>query len=174
MDKLKQFIDSNKEEFDEVDLPEGHFERFEKKLSARRRRPVRLYTLFGIVAAACIALLLIFKPSTDLYMDDDPTANVCEIEELQLYYTMRMNDVLSKIEAVYEKAPSPGSSQLMAATQTVLHDSEEFEEQVLPTLPCSEEGIFAVNQHYENSLASLRIMLNQMENVTDIKQEDPN
>ncbi len=174
MDKLKQFIDSNREEFDEINLPEGHFDRFEKKLSRRSKRHVSLYAIFSIAAAACIALLLIFRPSTNLYMDDDPTANVCEIEELQLYYTMKMNDIISKIETIYEETSSPGSRQLMAATRAVLEDSNEFEEQILPTLPCSEEGLFAMNQHYENSLTSLRIMLHQMENVTEMQQENPN
>lgn len=32
MDKLKNFIDTNKEAFEDDLLPEGHFERFEKKL----------------------------------------------------------------------------------------------------------------------------------------------
>jgi len=168
MDKLKQFINDHREKFDDIELPKGHLERFEKKLPSHGRRRTLWYSIYGVAAAACIALLIFFKPSTDLFIeDDDPTANVCEIEELQLYYTMQINDVLAKIEAVYEKETSPKSTQLMQATKEVLNDSGQFEEKILPTLPCSEEGIYAMNQHYRNSLKSLQIMLEQMENDTD-------
>lgn len=33
MDKLKNFIDTNREAFEDDLLPEGHFERFEQKLA---------------------------------------------------------------------------------------------------------------------------------------------
>lgn len=169
MDKLKKYIDSHRDEFDDVNLPEGHFERFEQKLPLQKKaRSHRMYFLYGVAAAACISLLLIFKPSTDLYPDENnPTANICEIEELQLYYTMQINDVIAKMETLYEQSPTPGTSELMAATQEVLKDSNRFEERILPTLPCSEEGLFAMNQHYENSLSSLHNMLIIMENVVD-------
>lgn len=42
-----------------------------------------------------------------------------------------------------------------------------FEETILPTLPCSNDGLFAMTQHYSNSLEGLTLMLKQMEQVTD-------
>lgn len=172
MDKLKQFIEDHKDEFDQVELPEGHRMRFEEKLPTRKTRHTLWYSVYGVVAAACIALLIFFRPATDLFIEeDDPSANVCEIEELQLYYTMQMNDVLARIDAIYAQDVSPGSSQLMSAIREVLDDSGRFEEKVLPSLPCSEEGIFAMNQHYKNSLMSLQIMLEQMENVKETETE---
>lgn len=164
MDKLKQFIDDHRDEFNDIELPKGHQARFEKKLPIRAKRRTLWYSVYGVAAAACIALLLFFKPSTDLFIDDDdPTANVCEIEELQLYYTMQINEVLAQIEAINETETSPKSAQLLQASQQVVDDSGRFEEEVLPSLPCSEEGIYAINQHYSNSLRSLHIMLDQME-----------
>lgn len=168
MDKLKQFIDDHRDEFDDIELPKGHLERFEKKLPSHAKRRTLWFSIYGAAAAACIALLIFFKPSTDLYIDDDdPTANVCEIEELQLYYTMQINEVLARIEAVDEKETSPKSAQLVKASKQVLSDNGRFEEEVLPSLPCSEEGIYAMNQHYRNSLRSLQIMLDQMEDKTN-------
>ena len=42
MDKLKHFIDTNREAFEDDLLPEGHFERFEQKLAApRKSRAIR-------------------------------------------------------------------------------------------------------------------------------------
>ena len=43
MDKLKNFIDANRDAFEEDEmLPEGHFERFEQKFSRHEWRMARL------------------------------------------------------------------------------------------------------------------------------------
>ena len=57
MDKLKNFIDTNREAFEDDLLPEGHFERFEQKLAVPRKSRAMLYSLCAFAAAACIALL---------------------------------------------------------------------------------------------------------------------
>ena len=61
MDKLKNFIDTNREAFEDDLLPEGHFERFEKKLSPARRKHFKLYSLSAFAAAAAIALILLLR-----------------------------------------------------------------------------------------------------------------
>ena len=61
MDKLKNFIDTNREAFEDDLLPEGHFERFEQKLAVPRKSRATLYSLCAFAAAACIALLFLFK-----------------------------------------------------------------------------------------------------------------
>ena len=45
MDKLKNFIDTNREAFEDDLLPEGHFERFEQKLAVPRKSRATLYSL---------------------------------------------------------------------------------------------------------------------------------
>ena len=55
MDKLKNFIDANRDAFEEDEmLPEGHFERFEQKLPKPRKNRAALYNLsaFAIAASA--------------------------------------------------------------------------------------------------------------------------
>ena len=62
MDKLKNFIDANRDAFEEDEmLPEGHFERFEQKLPKPRKNRAALYSLSAFVIAASIALLLLFR-----------------------------------------------------------------------------------------------------------------
>jgi len=171
MDKLKQFIDKNRDEFDDFSLPDGHLDRFRQKLPSSPRRYTMLYALGGIVAAACIAMLFFFRPPVEpLNGNDGDYSAECEIEELHLYYTMQMNDLVARMETICEKDQTPGSSLLLEETQRVLEDSHEFEADILPTLPCSEEGLFVMNQHYGNSLESLHIMLEQLERV--VKTED--
>lgn len=168
MDKLKQFIDDHRDAFDDIELPQGHQQRFEEKLVARRKRRTLWYTVYGVAAAACIALLILFKPSTDLFIEsDDAAVYACETDEVQLYYTMQINEVLAQIEKAYKNDGSDKSIELVEASKQVMSDSNRFEEEVLPTLPCSEEGQYAMNQHYRNSLMSLQILLEQMEETTE-------
>ena len=57
MDKLKNFIDANRDAFEEDEiLPEGHFERFEQKLPKPRKNRAALYSLSVFAIAASIAL----------------------------------------------------------------------------------------------------------------------
>lgn len=206
MDKLKSFVDKYKADFEKDSLPEGHFERFERKLAGfreacpqqtegafeakgvsekdepalrplRRPRAVRLYGLaVSFVAAAVVALFFLLRipggttipPSLPA---SSPTVRTCkaqqEIEELRIYYTMQINEMMAQIERLYKQDKTPGSAELLAATKKVLTDNYMFEETVLPTLPCSNAAVFAMTQHYTNSLESLSIMLKQMERVTN-------
>lgn len=161
MDKLKHFIDANRNDFDEFSLPEGHLERFEKKLSGRRKRNRWLYGLTGIVSVACVTLVFIVH----MFSDEVQSSQVCELEELQLFYTMQMNDRLARMETLCEEDPQVGVVELFQESHQVLRDSHLFEEEVLPTLPCSEEGITVITQHYYNSLQSLDNMLGHMEQI---------
>lgn len=49
MDKLKNFIDTNREAFEDDLLPEGHFERFEQKLAVPRKSRAMLYSLCALL-----------------------------------------------------------------------------------------------------------------------------
>ena len=93
MDKLKNFIDTNKEAFEDDLLPEGHFERFEKKLPPARRNRFGLYSLCAFAAAASIALLFLFRlpGGTPAPLNQQTTVQkTCqaktEIDELRVYY----------------------------------------------------------------------------------------
>ena len=151
MDKLKNFIDANRDAFEEDEmLPEGHFERFEQKLPKPRKNRAALYSLSAFAIAASIALLLLFR-----------------LPGLRLYYNMQMNDVLTQMKKLYKQDRTPGAEELLQESKRILTDNYMFEETILPTLPCSNDGLFAMTQHYSNSLEGLTLMLKQMEQVTD-------
>jgi hypothetical protein len=170
MDKLKDFIDTHREAFDDDLLPEGHLERFEKKL--KKKRNVRRFSLIAVTIAAAAGLFFFLKIQSD--MGDEPQQEsifTCEaeeeIEELRLYYNMQIYDVETQIKDLYAYRETPGSLELLEETERVIQTSYEFEENILPTLPCSEAGVFAMNQHYSNSLNSLNFMLKRMEEATN-------
>ena len=159
MDKLKNFIQDNREAFEDDLLPEGHFERFEKKLPREQKRRFSLFRLSALAAAASIALFfLLSMPKDD--QDDHMMAfsqEREEMDELQVYYRMQM-ETLSKQQ-------SEGTADLLQASKQILHDNSIFEKTILPTLPCSGEGVLAMNQHYSASVKGLNIMLCQMKQV---------
>lgn len=180
MDKLKDFIDNNRNAFNDEYLPDGHFERFEQKLPAPRRKWVRLYSLFAFAAAACATLLILLNipggTPSPLKKQTASRPHKCEmkqeIEELRLYYNMQMNDVIAQMEELYKQQQKPGAEQLLEETRKILSDTYQFEEIVLPTLPCSNAGVFAMNQHYSTSLESLNYMLQQMEDMKQVKSNN--
>ncbi|MCD8137237.1 MAG: hypothetical protein LUH01_15315 [Parabacteroides gordonii] len=173
MDKLKNFIDTNKEAFEDDLLPEGHFERFEKKLPPARRNRFGLYSLCAFAAAASIALLFLFRlpGGTPAPLNQQTTVQkTCqaktEIDELRVYYNMQMDDILAKMETLYKQEQAPGAAGLLQESRKILKDNHMFEETILPTLPCSNDALFAMNQHYSTSIETLNFMLEQMERVT--------
>ena len=89
---------------------------------------------------------------------------------LRLYYNMQMSDIISQMQAMYKLQRTPGTEELLKETKRVLTDNYMFEETVLPTLPCSNAGLYAMNLHYSTSLESLNIMLKQMENMEDFNR----
>ena len=100
MDKLKNFIDTNREAFEDDLLPEGHFERFEKKLPPARRKHFKLYSLSAFAAAAAIALILLLRmpggtpaPVNQKAAIQQQCSQQKEFGELQMYYKMQINDI---------------------------------------------------------------------------------
>jgi hypothetical protein len=160
MDKLKNFVETNRDVFDDDFPPEGHVERFEKKLSKKKRR--HRIAFAAVAMAAAVALLLLPRP---------PALYVCEsgeeIEELRFYYNMQLYDVETQIEDLYAQRKTSGSLGLMQETERVMQKIYDFEAEILPTLPCSETGLSVVNGLYSNSLECLNFMLEQMQRMTD-------
>lgn len=173
MDKLKDFTDKHKEAFEDDLLPLGHFERFEKKLPVPKKKEIKWINIFSIAAAAAVTLFVFIKIQSDIKEAPEQQSKMytCEtqkeFDELRLYYNMQIDDLWVQIRTLYKSEQMPGGLELLEETKRVIKTTQDFEEKVLPTLPCSDDGLFAMNQHYSNSLSSLNIMLRQMEQATD-------
>lgn len=174
MDKLKKFIETHQEAFNDDLLPEGHFERFGQKLPPAPKKHVRLFSLCAFVVAASVVFLLLLRlpGGTNIPIPEEVAIQQhCEaqneIKELSIYYNMQMNEILAQMDSLYKKEQTPGSTDLLQESKRVLSANYMFEKTVLPTLPCTNDGLFAMNQHYSNSLESLNIMLKQMEKMNE-------
>ena len=148
MDKLKDFIDKNREAFDTDDLPVGDLDRFLEKMEQAED----LRSLYW-------ALPLGENTS-------DEAQYVCELHsemaELRAYYVMQMDGILMEMEEKSLQSDCPAAHKLLEAGQHIQNTCRQFDREVLPTLPCSDEGVFALNQQYRNSLNSLQRLYGQM------------
>ncbi len=173
MDKLKNFIEKNRQAFDqEIPLPDGHLDRFDRKLPARKPRQVVWYSLSALVVAASVALLLFLNlPAYMQLAGPEETADkeLCsiskEIKQLRYYYTMQMHDILLQMEELYAKEQVPGAADFLRETQAIVNGNISFEQNILPNLPCSDKGIYVMTQYYGTSVNSLQRMLEQMEEI---------
>ena len=167
MDKLKDFIQDNIEAFDDDFLPEGHFERFEKKLPREQKRRFSLFSLSALAAAASLALLfLIGTPQSE---DDEFLEALArekeEMDGLQMYYRMQMDEIILQMEDL-SKNQAKGTADLLEESRQIMEDSRTFEETVLPTLPCTGEGVLAMSRHYNASVDGLSTVLSHMKQAT--------
>jgi hypothetical protein len=169
MDKLKHFIDTHRDAFEEELPPMGHLGRFDKKLPVSSRKQRKWIQVWTVAAAAVVTLFVFIRIAHEI--KDTPVQQTStytyetqlEIDELKTYYNMQLAEVSAQIRDLYKSEQMPGGLELLAETKRVLKSSHEFEDTILPTLPRSDAGLFAMNQHYSNSLESLQIMLSQME-----------
>lgn len=173
-DKIKQFISLHKDRFDDEQLPTGHLERFDKKLRKQNKPGAKTAVFITLAAAACVALMLIHN-LPPAFMGSH-TGYTCEtrqeVEELQFYYHMQMNNALARMEEMYDRSRTPGTAELLRETKKVQIENLKFEEEVLPNLPCMEETISIINQRYGNSFNSIQIMLEHMKQITEMNITD--
>lgn len=168
MDRLKDYIQQNREAFDEIPLPEGHLERFAARLEKEEtQKTVPLWHKLVPLAAAVALFLCLSVPFW--IQRETPDSYVCELHsemgELHTYYRMQLEDHLMELEAASKENPSEAVTHLLEAALQIEASCQQFDNQVLPTLPCSDEGIFAINQQYRNSLNSMQILCQQCMNL---------
>jgi len=172
MDKLKYFIEENRASFDEETLPEGHEARFLNKLQKQgkpKTKRIELWSAAIAVAAAITFLLLMNVPNNQKQpqemLNSELLGSQKEIDNLKLYYHMKMYDVISEMQEMSESQSIPGKSSLLAESERIINDSRTFEEEVLPTLKGCNQTIHTMNNHYEKTISTLEFMRNEMKEM---------
>lgn len=166
MDKLKQFIEDNSEAFDCEELPRGHSKRFEQKLALlpSAKKP---YIFYALAVAASIGLLLLLSLPQQTPSDAPNIQKVCQsaedIQSLRLYYSMQMNKVISRMQEEQVQDNISEKQLLLREASRIMANCKQFDENIIPTLPCSEHGIFAITQYYGTCLQNLNFMLTKIE-----------
>lgn len=164
MDRLKQFITDHHTAFDTGDLPTGHRLRFEEKLPAKRIvfRP-RYFYFLGVAAAvlfACFILPYTFDNRTQvIYPINCQTAE--DMQQLSMYYNWQLYDISNQLKLKLSGQNSSGGQYLLQESSRILTSGKYFEDTVIPSLPCTQQSLFAITQFYNANLESLNFMLRQ-------------
>lgn len=166
MDRLKEFIHNNREAFGKGELEPAHVMRFESKLRNRRNR-VRRYVLYSLAVAASVAILLLsvppFSRSGQTSATPATSRTAADINNLRVYYTMQMDEIITRIKDA-TTCNRLEKKQLLEESNRIMKANQQFEEHVIPQMPCSKETLYAMTQLYNTSLESLNFMLQQIEN----------
>lgn len=180
MDKLKSFISENRTSFDVEELPEGHLSRFMTKLDEMEKeaesttvvnetlRPAskpRYWRWMAVPIAALLAGVLFYIMYDNQQNKDTEMLNACamhtEMDELQIYYRMQMDELLMRMEDDKRDESNLALAGLLEAGKKIRLTCEQFDAEVAPALPCSEDGIQVVNQQYSNSLNNIQRIYRQ-------------
>lgn len=172
MDKLKKYIETNRDLFETDELPKGSFDRFEKRLDKSKKKKYSLFWIMTSFSAAAILALLVLiniaenKPAPTRFEAESNQCSISkEIEELQIYYNMNMFDILSEMEKISKENSSEGVKTILKEGRKVAMDAKDFEVHVLPALPCSQLTLSVISQQYGANIESLNMMLEQMKEI---------
>lgn len=167
MDQLRQFISHNREAFETGELPAGHLIRFNRKLDRKQTQKNRnrwfLYSLITGCAAIGFLVFLI-RSQTNHTGSAENCTTVAELREVQLYYHIQLNQVLKQIQ---ETAEIGGNTlekrQILQEAARIFSQQQDFEEKIIPQLPCDENTVFVIDQYYSTTLRTFRFMLSRLE-----------
>lgn len=178
-DYIEELISKNLKELNNNEPPEGHFERFEKKLAKQHKKHTFSLNVVWKVAAAVIFVFLAvnqgiiwFSPEKEQPMqatgrEQASLASVSdEYEEVEFYYTNAINSGLSQ----WEKMAAEG---LITEDEQQMMDTElaEFEnvyqklQNDLAANPNDERVINAMLEYYQTKLSLINMIVNKLEEV---------
>lgn len=101
-DRLKDFIDTNFDEFNELEPPKQSWDRISAQMGHRQSPKYRIAKYTGIAsAAALLGFFLFLGPLNNKKNDSINLAEIPEIVETEAYYTLQ---VKQKREQVYQLA----------------------------------------------------------------------
>ncbi len=179
-DDIEKLILDNLDCLNDQEPKEGHFERFEEKLSRQRKGRKTLRIAWRVAAAAVFLLLAVnqavifLAPSQE---DEGMTLGSVssEYEEVEFYYTSSIDEGLSRWEQ-FEKA-----GLLTEEDQKMMnHELQEFEkvlnelQQELKVNPNDERVINAMLVYYQNKLNVINLIINKLQEVKEVTDQKEN
>jgi hypothetical protein len=177
MDSFEQMIRNNREAIQNDLPPDGHFERFELKLSQNNRKKSNYWIGFlsGMAAVIVIGIILFFHPGKEENHSMTLSNVSAQYAEVEFYYTHSIKQQTLKLNEYSEKFGSNDPSLRM-----VVKELEEYDHtysqmcRELQTTPNDERVIHAMINYYQTKLDIINKILKEIENkqVTLKKNEN--
>ncbi|MFC2115817.1 hypothetical protein ACFLTU_05040 [Bacteroidota bacterium] len=173
MNKLDNYIQTNRDKIDGFEPSEGHMEKFRKKLYPA---PIPFYARlpYGLKVAAVLLLVaissvLIYEQSKLFYISRHKTLqeNVPgEFGEAQIYYTSLIDEKHSEIDQMNISDPEQKELLMkeLVEMDRLFHNIQED----LKTNPKDERILSAMITHYQMKLEVMGQILYQLENANQL------
>lgn len=172
---IEEKIRNNREAFDEVKMPEGSRERFEKRLrdaGLRDTRPERFprfalndrkvrFMTWTSVAAAAVTIIMVI---TSLILDkktptNEPQVADNKLVEMRQMYDERVDEAIYNLEEVMKNVDDSTRTQINA----VIHDLLDMGDVFAEIAPLPEERQMAIaEQIYDNKLRAIELITDKI------------
>ena len=174
---IEQKIRNNREAFDDVRMPEGSRERFEKRLEeisplaslgrndghyARNDRKIRFMTWTSVAAAAVAIFVIIagLKFDTGTLTDQVPQQTADnKLVEMRKVYDERVDEAIYNLEEVMKNVDDSTRMQINAVIDGLLDMGDVFADMA----PLPEERQMAITEQiYDNNLRTLELLTDKL------------
>jgi len=178
---MEKYIQANRDQFDDLEPQEGHFDRFQQKLS-RYHRHNKKFPWMVLLKAAAVAVLVVLSGLWvyENTQNEQTTERMAleklypEVKEAALYYTSLMQKKYDRIEEFNFKNENQKKMLLqelkeMDAIYTNIRED-------LRANPNDPRVVSALIRHYQMKLEVMNLIVNQLEKInnqsTDNIQKD--
>ena len=162
---IEEKIRNNREAFDDVKMPEGSRERFEKRLRDAGRRDTgrgKLWmTWTSIAAAAAIAVFVMITGLKVDVVDRVPNQQTADnkVVEMRRVYDERVDEAISNLEEVMKNVDDSTRMQINA----VIHDLLDMGDVFAEIAPLPEERQMAITEQiYDNNLRTIELLTDRL------------
>lgn len=176
MDKFDAFINQNRQLFDTEDLPAGHFDRFNKKMTMRR--PANRTNLWfvagaaavvGLILTASLSLLLNLSGFTPPHESRLASVSLSpELIQIDDYYQSELTQKQLLINSMLTGDMTPLEKEVKQA----INDMNDGYESILKDMvlsPSTEIAAFVLTRFYQVQLDVLDGIITRMKGVASLK-----
>ena len=168
---IEEKIRKEREDFDDMKMPEGSRERFEAKLASRNvhgcevprfaRNDNRIWLTFTTIAAAAIAILLVIF-GLNRYgqiWKESPQVADNKVVEMRQFYDEKVEEAIINLEDVMENVDDSTRMQINAVIRDLLNMGDVFAEMA----PLPEDRQMAITEQiYDNKLRTIELITEQI------------
>jgi len=169
MKKLKKFFEQNRQSFDDLELPNGHEERFLKKLN-KKDSSLGLKIWYGVAASFIFLAMLSFFAKDKLFQNDllngqSQVVSLSDIspkyQEVEAFYQAGVDEKIAEMDELNCKINS--EQKIMISEELdQLNGSYENLQAELKTNRNDERIINAMITNYQNRIRFLEQVINQI------------
>jgi hypothetical protein len=163
----------NRDIFDDCEPFEGHYERFEKRLSRhlqekKRKRTLKI-KLFGAISIAASIVFIITGIGlyrSSVACDDSAERNFSEFTETEAFYRWQMDEQITGIKCKLSKTDTETRIQLEKDLKDIVESAGNFSGKIHAG-ESEELAVYYLVEHYTASLKALQSINRKLEEYYD-------